>query len=875
MSIERRLEGQVMAYKESDLVLEVSKSVNPDLWDEGFYQNFLDLIFGERVYQKEATEVALRYMNSGEYSKLEDLAKENFGKNQVIQERFSGNFDSMKNDLDLSQKVAGTLDLATGTGKSYVMIALALIMLASKKVTRVLVLVPSLTIEQELTSKFKEAVSNEQWIKSLGENFIAPEILNGDSTLVENSIAIENRNAIYRAQANRNSIVDSLKNNGESTLVLNDEVHHVYYSESNQWKNFITDTDNNGIDFKYVIGLTGTAYKRHTSTGEPNDYFSDVIYRYSLRDAIENNYVKDIEYISKEDMPSDKGERWQVILNSHDRISTSLSTKTGEKPITLIVTANQTKADSQAKMFKQFLKQQRNLSDDQADKIVLSVHSGDKAAADRVKLKSVDQPGNPVEFIFSVSMLTEGWDVKRVFQIVPDEERAFNSKLLIAQVLGRGLRRPVEWRSEWGIPTVTVFNHEKWSANVKSLVDEILEIRKTLTVTTDKNSPYNFELVNVEYKTEAKTTDVLKLGTYNLWIKTNSNYEPVEGPDGKDVIVGVKLPTDKVTSTTNLAMSKIGSSSTRELELEYKHDLISVDEMAQILFTRFDDLDDPESTANYKRMWPVDKIKQMIEISLKNSGNSHITKKIKESFLSSMNVIFRQNTKSVTYDVAPDVFVAKNTANLHRETIDLNTLKNQRTIFYTDQFEKSLDDDASKASYNELADTSNGYKHVMVTNRFNFKTPQDAIITSGQPETDFIKKLIQPEIASAIDAFIKSSDMNFYDFEYVWQKGSHHKTGKFNPDWFIKQGNTIIIVETKDDSQIADPDTENIGKNKAAISHFEILNQHFSKEGIDLSYKFAFLTPKDYDVFFEKILNRGTEEFNFNSQLDVSLSDKV
>jgi type III restriction enzyme len=47
-----------------------------------------------------------------------------------------------------------------------------------------------------------------------------------------------------------------------------------------------------------------------------------------------------------------------------------------------------------------------------------------------------------VEWIFSVSMLTEGWDVQNVFQIVPHEKRAFASKLLIAQVLGRGLRVP-------------------------------------------------------------------------------------------------------------------------------------------------------------------------------------------------------------------------------------------------------------------------------------------------------------------------------------------------------------------------------------------------------------------------------------------------
>ena len=45
---------------------------------------------------------------------------------------------------------------------------------------------------------------------------------------------------------------------------------------------------------------------------------------------------------------------------------------------------------------------------------------------------------------------------KNVFQIVPWEDRAFNSKLLIAQVLGRGLRMP---ENTIGQPKVRVFNH--------------------------------------------------------------------------------------------------------------------------------------------------------------------------------------------------------------------------------------------------------------------------------------------------------------------------------------------------------------------------------------------------------------------------------
>lgn len=840
-----------MFYKESDLVLRVSKNVNPKVWDEGFYQSFLDLLFKNRKYESDATETALRFLNSGEYKNISALAKENFNSNPIIRERFNNNFESMKNDLDLSDKLSATLDLATGTGKSYVMIALALIMLASKKVKRVLVLVPSLTIESELTQKFNSIISNEQIVKSLGAGFVTPEVLNGDSTIVENSIAIENRNAIYSAQEKRNSIVDSLKDKGEDTLVLNDEVHHVYYSESNEWKKFINDDRGNHINFKYIIGVTGTPYKRRTKTSAPNEYFSDVIYRYSLRKAIEQNFVKEIEYIAKEDMPNDKDERWQVILKSHEQIAAHLKGNFGEKPITIIVTSRQGKADSQAQKFKKFIQKEKGLSDSQVDDMVLSVHSGKKAALDRIKLKYVDNPGNPVEFIFSVSMLTEGWDVKRVFQIVPDEERAFNSKLLIAQVLGRGLRRPNNWKSSWGTPTVTVFNHEKWSGNVQSLVNEILEIRKTLTITVNKNSSYNFKLLNIRYKTTPTTIETPKLGSYNLWEN------------------GVNLPTDNEFGTSKILLNSVQNQEKRILQTDYRHQTIEVEDLAEILHARFSDLEDINFTKEYQSLWTIERIKEMILKSLKKSGNTVITKQLKNKFLSSMNVIFREGSKSVSYDTQPDDFFVIKTENLPKETSDLLNFKKNKTLFYSDDFEINLGDDASKDSFKEIIDTSNGYRQEKISNKYNFKTPQFGITVSGTPETEFLKRIIDSKVAEKIDSFIKSTDTNFYNFEYSWKKGSHQRNGQFNPDWFIKQDDNYIVVETKDDTQIIDPDSENIGKNKAAINHFSIINKHLSEKGSEARYKFIFLTPKNYDVFFEKLIEK--EIMNFKSELDVRL----
>jgi type III restriction enzyme len=55
----------------------------------------------------------------------------------------------------------------------------------------------------------------------------------------------------------------------------------------------------------------------------------------------------------------------------------------------------------------------------------------------RVEQVDPEKVGGKIEFIFAVNKLSEGWDVDNVFQIVPAEERVFNSKLLISQVLGR------------------------------------------------------------------------------------------------------------------------------------------------------------------------------------------------------------------------------------------------------------------------------------------------------------------------------------------------------------------------------------------------------------------------------------------------------
>lgn len=849
-----------MSYKESDLVLQVSKNVNPEIWDEGKYSVFLEMLFKNRHYQREATEIALRYMNSGEYTCLKDLARENFDSNSVIQERFNGSFNAMLSDIGLPDKLSATIDLATGTGKSYVMYALAVCMLAAKKVDRVLVLTPSITIESELTEKFKMLAENEQLNAALGNDFIVPAIVNGDQTIVDNSIAIENRDAIYKSQEHRNSIVDSLTGNGERTLVLNDEVHHVFYSEGNQWKEFIEDKAQHDINFKYIIGLTGTAYKSKSKSAGANEYLSDVIYRYSLKEAIEDGFIKDIEYIDKADMPTDEDERWKVILDSHEKISADLKNLSNIKPITIIVTGEKRRADAQAKKFKHFLKEIKNLSDEEVSEKVLCVHSGNSAAADRIKLKNVDSAGNKTEFIFSVSMLTEGWDVKRVFQIVPDEERAFNSKLLIAQVLGRGLRRPEEWKNEWGTPKVIVFNHEKWAPRVKTLVDELLDFKKVIVTGIEADSKYHFEICNVDYKPN-KISEQRKETT-----------EPMSFLEAGYV----NLPTDSDVGNVDVEFLDIKTNRTRSRTLDYTSKTYSIRSVAMAMFDRFSDLPSDEKKTYYENLWTVEKLEGMIKKSLEKSSNTAITRKLRNAFLNSMNVLFRDYTNFVSYESIPDDFFTRSTKELSTTTTELSTLRKNKTIFYSDRFEKSELDDAAKIALEEIQDTTNCYSHQRVDNGYFFKTPQLAVVTTGKPETDFVKKLVKEDVAKNIDSFIKSTDSNFYNFDYTWKKGTHQKYSHFNPDFFIKKDNIIIVVEIKDDAQISSPDAENVGKYKAAKAHFERINEYCIKHGQKQKYKFTFLTKISFPEFFQQLTQEDDENIlNFHSDLDVKLDQLI
>ena len=298
-------------FRNQDLVLKVSENVNPKVFDINKYEPFLDALCREREYQKEAIRITLRYLLGGQCKNLRELAEENYHQNPILQEKYSSLEDFYRN-LQLPDKLCCSLDLATGTGKSFIIYGLARIMLAEGAVDQALVLCPSTTIEDGLLDKF-HALSADKTLRDLlkgaGAKILNPGIINATETIKKGDICVENIHAVYKHV--KSAIRDSLKGKGQRTLILNDEVHHMVSgpkSELKKWKEFLLDSE---FNFRYIVGDSGTCYVK-------NDYFADVIYRFSLRQSIEEKFVKSFFYAT-EGVPKNESEKFQWIYENYKK----------------------------------------------------------------------------------------------------------------------------------------------------------------------------------------------------------------------------------------------------------------------------------------------------------------------------------------------------------------------------------------------------------------------------------------------------------------------------------------------------------------------------------------------------------------------------
>ena len=329
------------------------------------YDAFLNLVCADRyAFQRDAARETLRFLVSDKYPDLERLGRENWNARDSIRQRHES-MDAYLAKMPLRDRKAVSLDLATGTGKSYVMYALAAIALAEGLVDRVLVLCPSLTIEEGLLEKFTALAGNGELsgiMQELGASVAIPAIKRGNETIRAGDICVENIHAVYENTGS--SIRDSFNGQGARTLVLNDEAHHLFSQPDKamkEWMRFLQHAD---FGFRQIVNVTGTPYI-------DDDYFPDVVFRYGLKQAIADKVVKKPNYKLEDTYTAHD---WQKTYAIHQQ---NRKTYGGQlKPISIVVTQEIVRCVEVWRELVDFLAKKEKITPEEAEKKAIWVTSG-------------------------------------------------------------------------------------------------------------------------------------------------------------------------------------------------------------------------------------------------------------------------------------------------------------------------------------------------------------------------------------------------------------------------------------------------------------------------------------------------------------------
>ena len=144
----------------SDYTLDINiRKCNYNKFSFSDIEEYVSELVGSRDYQYNTIKQVMIYLWGGGYKRITELGKENYTQKLQIQRRF-GTEENFLRQLPLSDRLSGVVHMATGTGKSYVIFAIAYLSLVMGLTKRVLVLGPASTIiEQGLREKFRELIN--------------------------------------------------------------------------------------------------------------------------------------------------------------------------------------------------------------------------------------------------------------------------------------------------------------------------------------------------------------------------------------------------------------------------------------------------------------------------------------------------------------------------------------------------------------------------------------------------------------------------------------------------------------------------------------------------------------------------------------------
>lgn len=391
--------------------------------------------------------------------------------------------------------------LATGVGKTRLMGAFVAYLYLAKDIRHFFVLAPNLTIYNKLIADFSPE-SPKYVLKGIAEFAnMPPEIITGDN--YESGRGIREERRTQPSLPGTASSSDPIHINIFNISKINSEVRggkaprikrlSEYIGES--YFNYLAELDDlvllmdeshryrgsagiNAInELKPILGLELTATPQ-VEAGQRTIPFKNVIYSYPLAQALEDGFVKEPTVATRENfnpLNYSAAELEKIKLEDgvriHESTKVDLETYTKQndlppiKPFMLIVARDTDHAETLIRTMKS-----DEFFDGRYKDKVITVHSnqrGEESDETVSRLLAIENPAEQTEIVVHVNMLKEGWDVTNLYTIVP--LRAANSRTLVEQSIGRGLRLPFGKRTGTNaVDRLTIVAHDKFS----EIVDE-------------------------------------------------------------------------------------------------------------------------------------------------------------------------------------------------------------------------------------------------------------------------------------------------------------------------------------------------------------------------------------------------------------------
>lgn len=381
--------------------------------------------------------------------------------------------------------------LATGVGKTRLMGAFISYLHRAEGINNFFVLAPNLTIYNKLIADFTPGTPKYVFQGIAEFATTPPEIITGDN--YESGRGVRG-GRLFDDQVNINifniSKINSEVRGGAAPRIkrLSEYIGESYFDYLSKLDDLVLLMDEShryrasaGVkainELKPILGLELTATPQIMSGQRPIP-FKNVIFSYPLSSALDDGFVKAPYVATRENFNAanydEAGlERLKLEdgIHIHEETKVQLEVFARErnvhrvKPFMLVIAqdtehASRLKAIVEGEDF--FAGQYRGK--------VAEVHSnqrGEEKDENIQKLLAIENPDDATEIVIHVDQLKEGWDVTNLYTIVP--LRAFNSRTLIEQAIGRGLRLPYGKRvGVDAVDRLTIVAHDKF----QEIIDE-------------------------------------------------------------------------------------------------------------------------------------------------------------------------------------------------------------------------------------------------------------------------------------------------------------------------------------------------------------------------------------------------------------------